>query len=131
MTEQENLIEVGIAQIDITPEYPIRLNGYGSRQTVSEGIIQRIWAKALVIGGDNDEPVLMLTVENCGDLPDESFTEDLALRIEGKTGIPRENFVCCLLYTHAQCTMFNKRRFVYIQFRYYTRRTGNDRPLHA
>lgn len=111
MTENENLIEVGVAQIDITPEYPIRLNGYGSRRTVSEGIIQRIWAKALVIGGDDDDPVLMLTVENCG-LPDE-FTEDLAMRIEGKTGIPRENFVSCFTHTHSAPCLTNSAAFIF------------------
>lgn len=111
MAENENLIDVGVAQIDITPDYPIRLNGYGSRRTVSEGIIQRIWAKALVIGGDDDEPVLMLTVENCG-LPDE-FTEDLAIRIEGKSGIPRENFVACYTHTHSAPCLTNSAAFIF------------------
>ena len=54
MADKDNLIEVGVAQIDITPDYPIRLNGYGSRRTESEGIVQRIWAKALAIGSDDD-----------------------------------------------------------------------------
>lgn len=111
MAENDNLIEVGVAQIDITPDYPIRLNGYGSRRTVSEGIIQRIWAKALVIGGDDDEPVLMITVENCG-LPDE-FTEDLAIRIEGKSGIPRENFVACYTHTHSAPCLTNAASFIF------------------
>ena len=111
MAEHDNLIEVGVAQIDITPEYPIRLNGYGSRRTVSEGIIQRIWAKALVIGGDDEDPVLMITVENCG-LPDE-FTEDLAIRIEGKTGIPRENFVACFTHTHSAPCLTNSAAFIF------------------
>ena len=93
MKQQSNLIEVGVAQVDITPDYPIRLNGYGSRRTVSEGIIQRIYAKALVIGGDEDGPVVMVTVENCG-LPDE-FVEEVSERIEQKADIPRENFVAC------------------------------------
>ena len=111
MAKNDNLIEVGVAQIDITPDYPIRLNGYGSRRTVSEGIIQRIWAKALVIGGDDDEPVLMITVENCG-LPDE-FTEDLAIRIEGKSGIPRENFVACYTHTHSAPCLTNSASFIF------------------
>ncbi len=111
MLDKNNLIEVGIAQIDITPEYPIRLNGYGSRRTVSEGIIQRIWAKALVIGGDDEEPALLLTVENCG-LPDE-FTENLAIRIEGKSGIPRQNFVACYTHTHSAPCLTNAAAFIF------------------
>ena len=66
LPEKENLIGVGVAQIDITPDYPIRMNDYGSRRSVSEGVIQRIYAKALVIGNDEEEPVPMVSVENCG-----------------------------------------------------------------
>ena len=111
MAENDNLIEVGVAQIDITPDYPIRLNGYGSRRTVSEGIIHPIWAKALAIGGDEDGPVIMLSVENCG-LPDE-FTENLSARIEGKTGIPRENFVACYTHTHSAPCLTNAASFIF------------------
>ncbi len=46
------LVLVGVAKIDITPSYPVRLTGYGSRQKESEGVAQKIWAKALVIGGE-------------------------------------------------------------------------------
>ena len=40
---------IGVAQVDITPDYPIRLSGYGGRRTESEGVTQQIWAKALAI----------------------------------------------------------------------------------
>ena len=46
MADKNNVIQVGVAEVDITPDYPIRLSGYGSRRTESDGIIQRIWAKA-------------------------------------------------------------------------------------
>ena len=62
MTPTHNVIPVGVSEVDITPDYPIRLSGYGSRRTESDGIIQRIWAKALAIGGDTDEPVVLVTV---------------------------------------------------------------------
>ena len=38
---------VGVAKVDITPDYPIRLAGYGFRRAESEGVIQKIWAKVL------------------------------------------------------------------------------------
>ena len=111
MKQQSNLIEVGVAQVDITPDYPIRLNGYGSRRTVSEGIIQRIYAKALVIGSDEDGPVVMVTVENCG-LPDE-FVEEVSERIEQKADIPRENFVACFTHTHSAPCLTNAASFIF------------------
>ncbi len=107
----ENLIDVGVAQIDITPDYPIRLNGYGSRRTVSEGIIQRIYTKALVIGNDDEEPVVLVTVENCG-LPDE-FVEEVSERIAQKADIPRENFVACFTHTHSAPCLTNAAAFIF------------------
>ena len=47
-------VPVGVAAVDITPGYPIRLVGYGSRKTESEGIESPLKARALVIGGDDE-----------------------------------------------------------------------------
>src|SRR4051812_16156888 len=62
----DQLWSVGVAKIDITPDYPIRLTGYASRKTESEGVAQRLWAKALVIGSDSEHPAILITVDNCG-----------------------------------------------------------------
>ena len=61
---QSSAVPVGVAKVDITPDYPIRLAGYGFRRTESEGVILKIGAKALVIG--DREPVMVLTVDICG-----------------------------------------------------------------
>ena len=45
----ENLHQVGVGKIDITPDYPIRLSGYGARREETSEITQRIHAKSLVI----------------------------------------------------------------------------------
>ena len=29
MADRNNVIQVGVAEIDITPDYPVRLSGYG------------------------------------------------------------------------------------------------------
>lgn len=111
MTDRDNVIQVGVAEVDITPDYPIRLNGYGSRRTESDGIIQRIWAKALAIGSDADEPVVLVTVENCG-LPDE-LTEEVSDRIQEKTGISRAHFVACFSHTHSAPCLTNAAPFIF------------------
>ena len=41
--------EAGVEKIDITPERPIWLSGYGNRNHPSTGIRTRLWAKALAI----------------------------------------------------------------------------------
>ena len=42
MLAAETVYQVGVAQIDITPDYPVRLSGFGFRRTESEGVTQKI-----------------------------------------------------------------------------------------
>jgi neutral ceramidase len=35
---EEEPVPIGVAVVDITPETPIRLTGYGDRKTKSEGV---------------------------------------------------------------------------------------------
>ncbi len=48
-------VPVGAAVVDVTPSYPIRLMGYGSRKTESEGVASPLKVRALAIGGDARE----------------------------------------------------------------------------
>ena len=60
----------GAAKVDITPDYPVRLSGYGSRKTEFEGVEQHIFAKALALRAGDGPMAVVLTVDNCG-VPDE------------------------------------------------------------
>lgn len=93
---QSPMVSVGIARIDITPDYPIRLSGYGFRRAESEGVLQKIWAKALVMG--DKEPTLLLTVDVCGLSHD--FVERLAKKLEQLPGVKRERFALTVTHTH-------------------------------
>src|SRR5882724_4816259 len=95
---QEQSYSVGVAKLNITPDYPIRLSGYGDRRTVSEGAAQQIWAKALAIGGDQEKPVLWITVDNCGLSAD--IANEVAKRLRSKVKIPRERIAFCSTHTH-------------------------------
>ena len=111
MADKNSVIQIGVAEVDITPDYPIRLSGYGSRRAESDGIIQRIWSKALAIGSDADDPVVLVTVENCG-LPDE-LTEEVSRRIKQKTGISRAHFAACFTHTHSAPCLTNAAPFLF------------------
>jgi len=87
---------VGVAKIDITPAYPIRLSGFGFRRTESEGVTQRIWAKALAI--DDGKPVVIITVDNLG-IPS-AMTEAVAARLEKKAKLPRNRLAITASHTH-------------------------------
>ena len=60
---------VGAAVVDVTPDYPIRMVGYESRKTESEGIASRLKVRALAIGTDGEADgglAVLVAVDNCG-----------------------------------------------------------------
>ncbi|HXT39182.1 MAG TPA: neutral/alkaline non-lysosomal ceramidase N-terminal domain-containing protein, partial [Candidatus Angelobacter sp.] len=104
LAEDAPAFQVGVAQVDITPDQPIRLTGYAVRKTESEGIEQRLWTKALAIGSDADGPALLITVDNCGVCA--NVIDEVAERLKAKAGIPRERIAVCSSHTHSgPCTV--------------------------
>jgi len=91
---------VGVAKVDITPGFPIRLAGYGGRKDESQRVAGRIWAKALAIGSDEDEgPVVLVSVENCT-LPTAGVVA-ISGRLRSRAGVRRQRFVVCATHTHS------------------------------
>lgn len=95
--QSSSLTPVGVAKVDITPDYPIHLTGYGNRQTESEGVEQKIWARALAIGEGADAAVLV-TVDNLG-VPG-YLTDDVANRLQRQAQLRPEQFAICSSHTH-------------------------------
>src|SRR5262249_52891085 len=93
---------VGVAAVDITPNYPVRLSGFGNRRTESEGVTQPIWAKALAIG--DDDPAVLVTVDNLA-IP-AYIVEDLAGRLK-KAGVKAERGAVTATHTHTAPMLTN------------------------
>lgn len=89
---------VGVAKIDITPDYPVRLSGYGSRRTPHESVQQRIFAKALAFGSDAEGPALLVTVDNCG-VP-ASMRAEVVRRLAAKTKVTDAHVAIASSHTH-------------------------------
>jgi Neutral/alkaline non-lysosomal ceramidase, N-terminal len=92
-------VKVGVAEVDITPLYPVRLGGYGSRTSESRGVAQRIRAKALAIGGDDRTAVVLVTVDNRGVMGD--IVDQVLKRLQQRIGIDRERFCIASTHTHS------------------------------
>jgi putative membrane-bound dehydrogenase-like protein len=89
---------VGVAAVDITPDYPVRLNGFGFRRNESEGVRQPIYAKALAIGNGDEKPAVLITVDTLG-IPD-ALVERLAKKLNQAAGIPRDHLSITASHTH-------------------------------
>lgn len=93
-------VPVGVAKIDITPDGPVRMYGYGARKTESEGIAGRLKAAALAIGADaGDGPAVLLTVD-CGSVP-AAMRDEVLRRVQAKAPIKPERFMLCNSHNHS------------------------------
>jgi hypothetical protein len=89
---------IGVAKIDITPDFPVLMNGYYYRTNESSGVIQPIFAKALAIGTDAEGPAILISADNCG-LPAQ-LRESLLKRLEKKRITPNK-LAICVSHTHS------------------------------
>src|SRR5262245_24683764 len=90
--------KVGVAKTGITPDHAIRLNGFGFRRAESEGVYQKIHARALAIEDSSKSPVVLMTVDVLG-IPADIYDE-LAKRLEKKAGIKKERLAITATHTH-------------------------------
>ena len=93
----DGTMQVGVARVDITPDSPIRLAGYGARTKTEAGaIIQRLGAKALAFGSDH--PSILITVDLLG-IP-ARITAKLSQQLSQKMGIDPAQLLICASHTH-------------------------------
>jgi hypothetical protein len=90
-------VPVGVSTIDITPEEPIRLTGYGNRSAPTADIRQRLMAKALAFGDAAGRPSVLITSDLIG-VP-RHVSDEVARRLE-PAGIRREHLAVSATHTH-------------------------------
>ena len=91
-------MSVGVARVDITPDYPVRLSGFGFRRAESEGVTQRIWAKALVFADEKEGPAVLIVADNLC-VPDE-ITKEIASRLKDKLKLKLDRLTITATHTH-------------------------------
>jgi hypothetical protein len=78
LSAADTLRQIGLARLEVTPGYRVRMTGYNNRKTEFDGVEQSLWAKALAIGSDAEGPAVLITVDNLG-VPG-SITDEVARR---------------------------------------------------
>ena len=75
--------QAGVGRTLITPQGPIWMSGYASRNHPSEGVLHDLWAKALVVEDAGGGRVVIVTTDLIG-LPRE-VSEEVAARLKPST----------------------------------------------
>ena len=88
----------GLAQIAITPEYPMWMAGYASRTKPSEGKVHDLFAKALAIEDAHATRLVIVTTDLIG-IP-RSVRDWLAKRVRDQYDLPPEALLLNASHTH-------------------------------
>jgi neutral ceramidase len=88
----------GAGRIDITPDGPIWLSGYAVRKKPSEGVLQRLSAKALALEDNRGSRIVVVTTDLIG-LP-RHITDVVGARVEKQYGLERSGLLLNSSHTH-------------------------------
>ncbi|MFK5974543.1 MAG: neutral/alkaline non-lysosomal ceramidase N-terminal domain-containing protein [Flavobacteriaceae bacterium] len=97
--QKDELIDVGVARIDITPEKPVRLSGYSGRDNLFESVHHKLWAKAMAFRNKHDGYSILVTVDLLG-IPGE-ITEKVRSELGNLIALNPEDFTICASHTHS------------------------------
>ena len=95
-----NQLLAGFCRMDLTPEEPVALGGYGDDASrLSEDILDPITGTCLALTDEADQTVLLLSLDLL--LPYSDLVDALRTRIPAQTGIPAERIMVATTHTHA------------------------------
>lgn len=95
---QKNVVYAGVAGIDITPQFPVRLAGFAVRvKREADGTSQPLRAKALAFGNNYQNSALIITADLIGISP--RITDSVKARLSKKV-LP-ERITFCVSHTHS------------------------------
>jgi putative membrane-bound dehydrogenase-like protein len=95
--------QAGFAKVDVTPQEPVRMSGYGSRDHPSEGVETPLFVRVAcfrsITNGVPDAPLVLVSVDNVG--LSGGATRGLAEAVESKHAIARSRIAFCSTHTHS------------------------------
>jgi len=91
--------KAGVARVDTTPAAPVRMAGYASRTSPSQGVAHPLAAKALALADGSNHRIVFVTCDIIAFR--RTFTERVASRVQAQHGLPREDLVLFASHNHA------------------------------
>jgi hypothetical protein len=90
---------VGVARVNITPELPIWLSGYGGRNKPAAEKLDDLWAKALVLQDATGHRAVLVTMDLVG--IERKLSREVCRRIEERYKLPRAAIALATSHTHS------------------------------
>jgi hypothetical protein len=90
-------VQIGVSQVNITPEGPILMSGYEARKTPSIGVHDQLFASALYFKSQQTS-LLLITADLIG--YSRQFVDETRKKISAITDIPVENIMITAVHNH-------------------------------
>ncbi len=90
--------KAGTARTNITPDQPMWMGGYASRDRPSEGVLQDLWIKALVLEDSEGQTGVMVSMDLIN-IPKE-ISDHIKNRVAQKYGLGKEQILLNVSHTH-------------------------------
>jgi hypothetical protein len=90
--------KVGLAQVKITPERPVFLEGYASRNRPFEGVATDLYAKAMALEDRDGRVAVLVTTDLIG--LTSAVAEPVCERLRSRAGLEREQILLSSSHTH-------------------------------
>ena len=91
--------KAGVARVDTTPSVPVRMAGYASRTSPSQGVAHPLAAKALALADAEGHRAVIVTCDIIG--LRRPLSERIAARVEAEHALRRADLVLFASHTHA------------------------------
>src|SRR3954471_11552048 len=91
--------KAGVAAVKITPEQPVWMSGYAARTRPAEGVLNDLWAKALVLEDPDGRRAVLVTMDLVG--IDRDFAGRVCGRIMEAHKLERGQIALCTSHTHS------------------------------
>ncbi|HEX2475709.1 MAG TPA: neutral/alkaline non-lysosomal ceramidase N-terminal domain-containing protein [Lacipirellulaceae bacterium] len=91
--------KAGVARVNISPELPIWLSGYGGRNKPAQDKLDDLWAKALVLEDADGHRAVLVTMDLVG--IDRELSREVCRRIEEQFKLPRATIALSTSHTHS------------------------------
>jgi hypothetical protein len=96
---EEATWRAGAARVNITPQLPIWLSGYGGRNRPAAQKRDDLWAKALVLEDGSGNRAVLVTMDLIG--INRALSREICRHIEERYKVPRANVALCTSHTHS------------------------------
>ncbi|MGE0606302.1 MAG: neutral/alkaline non-lysosomal ceramidase N-terminal domain-containing protein [Pirellulales bacterium] len=90
--------KAGAAKVNITPQTPMWMSGYGGRDHVAEGKLTDLWVKCLLLEDPAGGRAAIVTLDLCG--IDRPLSQAVCQEIEKKYGLERRRILLNCSHTH-------------------------------